>query len=142
MTAFYSDQTRQRTKHELGMAGAVPLPTCLQVPKVLHQSISPVAECLHTGVMKPHGGTLWCVLGLICPFTWQLQSVCPLMVPHPVLRYDANSQRSTMPWAPELISLATVQASHRMGESAKGLPTHWETGVSPANPLAPQPGEC
>lgn len=51
-------------------------------------------------------------------------------------------RRGTTPWAPELISLATVQASHRMGESAKGLPTDWETGVSPANPLAPQPEEC
>lgn len=34
-TAFYSDQTRKRTKHELGMAGAAPLPACLQVPKPL-----------------------------------------------------------------------------------------------------------
>lgn len=47
----------------------------------------------------------------------------------------------TMPWAPVLTSLATVQAN-RMGEPAKGLPADWESGVSPGYPCAPQPGEC
>lgn len=77
------------------MAGAAPLPTRLQVLKVPRWSLSPVAECLHMGGMRPHRGTLWCVVGLICPFMGPhaaTESVCPLMVPHPVLGYDANSQ--------------------------------------------------
>lgn len=70
-TAFYSDQTRQRTKHELGVAGAAPLPTRLQVPKVPHRSISPAAECLHMGGLRPRRGTLWCP----SPGLMQLQSL-------------------------------------------------------------------
>lgn len=46
-----------------------------------------------------------------------------------------------MPWAPVLTSLASKQAN-RKGEPAKVLPADWESGVSPAYPCAPQPGEC
>lgn len=117
---FYSDQTRQRTKHELGMAAAAPLPTYLQVPKVPHWNTSPAADYLHMGGMRPHGGTLWCVVVLICPFIWPhaaTESFFSPMVPHPVPAYDANSQEKHN----ALCSCADFTSQHA------SKPTGWES---------------
>lgn len=47
-----------------------------------------------------------------------------------------------MPRAPVLTSLATVQESQQGGRASQELASRLGSGVSPAYPCAPQPGEC
>lgn len=94
------------------------LPLCQRVCR--SPSLSPVAECPHLGDMWPHGGTLWCAVGLICPFTCPhaaTESVCPPMVPPPVLADHANSQEKH-----SALGSSAAFSRHRASK-----PTGWES---------------